>query len=146
MKRKRIKTGLLAGLVIVAVVASIGTVSSAVASFSGGLVLDLQVNSPATLASRGAAVNVPLTVLCNSTTANVNVQVTERVGSKIAQGAVYQQITCTGLIQPVTITVPAGVNAFKKGPAIVNATIFACGHGTCGNVSAPATQITIARR
>jgi hypothetical protein len=145
MKQKRIRIGLTLGLMIVAAVASIGPVSSAVASFSEGLTLDIQISSPATLASRGAAVNVPLNVLCNSSTAVVNMQVTERVGSRIAQGSVYQQITCTGLIQPITITVPATGNAFKKGTAIVNATLSACGHGTCGSVNATA-QVTIKRR
>jgi hypothetical protein len=144
-KRKRIRLGLMIGLMIVAAVASIGPISAAVASFSGGLTLDVQINTPATLASRGAAVNVPLNVLCNSTTADVNVQVTERVGSKIAQGFGHQEITCTGLIQPVTVTVPATSYAFKQGTGIVNAEIFGCGHGTCGNVSAT-SQVSIVKK
>jgi hypothetical protein len=145
MKRKRIRTGLMLTLVVIAAVAAIGPVSSAVAFFSRGLSLDIQINSPATLAARGAAVKVPVNVLCTSQRAEVVVQVSERVGSRIAQGYSDQLITCTGDIQPVTATVFANNNAFRKGQAVANAYIFACGFGVCGSETDSA-QIAIARR
>jgi len=56
----------------------------AVAFFSGGLFLDVHVESPATLVARGAAVDVPLEVTCNaSPNAFVSVTVTQRSGSGV---------------------------------------------------------------
>ena len=63
------------------------TSGSAVAFFSGGLFLDVQVESPATLVARGAAVDVPLEITCNATDpVDVFVRVTQRSGSGIAEG------------------------------------------------------------
>jgi hypothetical protein len=145
VKRKRIRLGLMLTLVVIAAVASIGPVSSAVAFFSRGLSLDVQINSPATLAARGAALKVPLNVLCTSQRAEVSVQVSERVGSRIAQGYSDQLITCTGDIQPFTATVFANGNAFKKGQAVATAQIFGCGFGTCGSETDSA-QIAVVRK
>jgi hypothetical protein len=141
------KLGMMLALVGVALVAMIGPGSSAVAFFSRGLALDVSIKSPATLTARGAAVSVPLDVLCTSRRAFLDVQVTERVGSSIAQGEIGQQITCTHDIQTVSVTVPASGKAFKKGTAVVNASIEGCGFGTCGFENASANvSVTNAKK
>jgi hypothetical protein len=142
MKRRRwAQLSVILALASVAVVAVlIGPVSSAVGFFSGGLSLDVQVQSPATLASRGAAVDLPLEIVCTSRQAEVDVQVTQRAGSEIAQGSAFVQVTCEGDLQQVHMIVPAfGGKAFKKGTAVAQAQIFGCLGRTCGSETDAAT-------
>jgi len=110
------------------------TSGPAVAFFSGGLFLDVQVKS-ATLVSRGAAVDVTLEVTCSGTrTAEVYVTVTQKSGSGVAQGFGYTTVGCTGSGQLVTVRVLAsGGKTFKQGTAVVSAEVFACGTRVCGS-------------
>jgi hypothetical protein len=128
MKRSRWRLGAILALTSVAVVAVlIGPVGSAVGFFSGGLSLDVQVQSPAILLSRGAALDVPVQVVCTSRQADLYVQVTQRAGSEIAQGFGYKLVTCEGDLQQVHVTVAADAGkAFKKGSAVAQAEIFGC--------------------
>jgi hypothetical protein len=106
-----------------------------VAFFSGGLFLDVQVESPATLVAKGAAVQVPLEVTCNATgTAFVQVTVTQKAGSGVAQGSGSTSVGCTGSGEQITVLVRAtGAKAFKKGDAVATAEIFGCNNVTCGS-------------
>jgi hypothetical protein len=106
----------------------LSTASPAVAFFSGGLFLDVTVQSPAHLVARGAAVKVPVQVTCNATQfASVSVQVTERVGKGIASGFGGEQVGCTGGHQNLLITVTAsGSKPFVKGQAFASADLFGC--------------------
>jgi hypothetical protein len=106
----------------------------AVAFSSGGLFLDVQVQS-ATLVSRGAAVDVTLEVTCNATgTAFVDVSVTQKSGSGVAQGFGSTQVGCTGSGEQIVVRVRAsGAKAFKQGTAVVSAEIFGCNNVTCGS-------------
>jgi hypothetical protein len=55
------------------------------------------------------------------------VQVTQRAGSRIANGfGGTSDFACTGATQVVNVLVPAQGNAFKKGPAVAQASLFAC--------------------
>ena len=107
----------------------------AVAFFSGGLFLDVQVNSPATLVAKGAAVVVPVEVTCNATgTAFVDVTVTQKSGSGVAQGFGSTSVGCTGSGEQITVLVRAtGAKTFKKGDAVATAEIFGCNNVTCGS-------------
>jgi hypothetical protein len=111
------------------------TSGPAVAFFSGGLFLDVQVKSPATLVAKGAAVQVPLEVTCNATgTAFVQVTVTQKAGSGVAQGSGFTQVGCTGSGEQITVLVQAtGAKTFKKGTAVATAEIFGCNNVTCGS-------------
>ena len=127
MKRKPWRIGLMLVLMSIAAIAAFGPLGGPVADASRGVVFDVQLGSPAVLTARDAAVKVPVNALCIGTrSAWVQVQVTERVGRRIAQGSSGQQITCTGTIQPLTVIVPATANSFKKGTASVNAQIGFC--------------------
>jgi hypothetical protein len=106
----------------------------AVAFSSGGLFLDVQVQS-ATLVSRGAAVDVTLEVTCNATgSVFVDVSVTQKAGSGVAQGSGSTSVGCTGSGQQIVVRVRAfGAKAFKQGTAVVSAEIFGCNNVTCGS-------------
>ena len=107
----------------------------AVAFSSGGLFLDVQVESPAHLVSRGAAVDVPLEVTCNSPFgADVFVTVTQKSGSGVAQGFGSTSVGCTGSGQQITVRVTAsGGKTFKQGTAVASAEVFGCNNVTCGS-------------
>jgi len=136
------RTRLRAKLAAAAVVAIIAGASfalfapagPAVAFSSGGLFLDVQVES-ATLVSRGAAVDVTLEVTCNATFgADVFVTVTQRSGSGVAQGFGSESVGCTGSGEQIVIRVQAfGAKVFKQGTAVVSAEIFGCNRSICGS-------------
>lgn len=108
--------------------------SPAVAYYSGGLHLDVTPMSPASLVSRGAAVDVPVDVYCNATYAELYLRVTERVGSQTAVGGSYQRVACTGSHQRVLVRVPASSGkAFAKGSAVATADLWGCNRTTCGD-------------
>jgi hypothetical protein len=111
------------------------TSGPAVAFFSGGLFLDVQVQSPARLLARGAAVDVPLEVTCNATgPVDVFVNVTQKAGSGVAQGFGFTSVGCTGSGQQVTVRAQAsGGKTFKQGPAVASAEVFGCNNVTCGS-------------
>jgi len=135
--RTRLRSRLAAAVVAIvlgSVLALFATTGPAVAFFSGGLFLDVQVES-ATLVSRGAAVDVTLEVTCNSPFgADVFVTVTQRSGSGVAQGFGSESVGCTGSGEQVVIRVQAfGAKAFKQGTAVASAEIFGCNNVTCGS-------------
>lgn len=112
----------------------------AVAFSSGGLVLDLVIESPAHLIARGAAIGLPVEYTCSGTNnANLQVNVTERVsGGQIADGSGSlgpQQLVCTGEIQNTVLEIQAvGTRAFNRGTAFAAGSISGCNDTftTCG--------------
>jgi hypothetical protein len=111
------------------------TSGPAVAFFSGGLFLDVQVESPAQLVARGAAVDVPLEVTCNAIgSVDVFVSVSQKAGSGVAEGFGSTSVGCTGSSQQITVRVRAsGGKTFKQGTAVASAEIFGCNNVTCGS-------------
>jgi hypothetical protein len=122
-------------IVLGSVLALFATTGPAVAFFSGGLFLDVQVESPAHLVARGAAVDVPLEVTCNATgSVDVFVSVSQKAGSGVAQGFGSTRVGCTGSGEQITVRVTAsGGKTFKQGSAVANAEIFGCNNVTCGS-------------
>ena len=95
-------------LLLGGLLALFATSGPAVAFFSGGLFLDVQVESPARLVARGAALDVPVEVTCNATNnAFVQVSVTQKAGSGVAEGFGSALVGCTGSSQQLTIRVQA---------------------------------------
>jgi hypothetical protein len=136
--RSRLRGRLAAAVVAIilgSVLALFATTGPAVAFFSGGLFLDVQVNSPAHLVARGAAVDVPLEITCNATgSVDVFVSVTQKAGSGVAQGFGSTSVGCTGSGQQITVRVQAsGGKTFKQGTAVASAEIFGCNNVTCGS-------------
>jgi hypothetical protein len=135
--RSRVAATVLA-VVLGGLLALFASSGPAVAFFSGGLFLDVQVESPALLVARGAAVDVPLEVTCNARpgTASVNVTVTQKSGSGVAQGFGSTAVGCTGSGQQIRVRVQAsGGKTFKQGIAVASAQIFGCttNFSTCGD-------------
>lgn len=118
-----------------------GPATPALAFFSGGLFLDVVPQSPATLVAGGAAVDTPVEVTCNAIgNVYLHVNVTEKVGKKIASGDKYTEVTCTGAHQRFLIRVTASSStAFAKGKALVSADVFGCNNILCGSESGSAT-------
>ncbi|MEO6703765.1 MAG: hypothetical protein ABI140_10040 [Jatrophihabitantaceae bacterium] len=119
--------------------------SQAAAFYSPPLFLDVTVGSPANLVARGAAVSVPITVTCNADGgAYLSVQVSEKVGKKIATGQTNTNVACSGGHETLLVTVPAGSGqAFAKGSAYGSAYISGCKfistNYTCGQETGSAT-------
>jgi hypothetical protein len=141
MFAKRVRLAVAAAAIATGgVVAAFNPALPAVAFFSPPLFLDIQVQSPATLLARGAALSVPVEVTCNSGQASVDVSVTQRVGSEIAHGSGFTNVGCTGQRQQILVTVTAAQGkAFRKGTATATGTIFGCAETFCGSEHDTAT-------
>ena len=111
----------------------------AVAVDSPPLVLDVEVDSPASLLARGLAVSLPVEVTCTSSpdSTSVSVTISQRVGNQIVRGYGYFRPDCTG--QPEKLFVVAQVydsgKVFTHGSALATASIWGCTADwwTCGN-------------
>lgn len=141
---RRVKAALAATIVAAGVAAAmIVPASPAVAYFSGGLFLDVTVESPANLIAKGAAVDITVEYTCNAVNPNVNLEVSQRVGNGgLAEGFGNAEVVCNGAHQRTVITVRAtGNKAFAKGNAFVSGRITGClaGFGVCGAESNSAT-------
>ena len=135
---RRLKVGFAAAAVTAGVACAMTIpAGNAVAYYSGGLFLDIVVQSPATLLAKGAAVDIPLEYTCNAQTPYITVSVSQRVANgDLATGSATTQVACTGAHQRTTITVPAsGTKAFIKGNAFVASGISGClpNFTTCGS-------------
>jgi hypothetical protein len=136
IKKTWAKTSLIAvAIASAAALTAIIPASPAVGFFSPPLLLEIHVNSPGTLVAKGAAVEVPVTIECSgASSAFVDVSLTERIGSAIAQGFGSTQVGCTNANQNVVVLVTANPGkAFKKGSAVAQGSIFACTSSFCGS-------------
>ena len=134
--RTKAATALVAALLAALALALLAPAGPAVAFSSGGLFLDVQVEEPARLVARGAAVDVPLELTCNASgPVQVFVTVTQRVGRGIAAGSGFASFGCTGGGQDVTVRVTASPTGktFSRGQAVVEAEVFGCRPGICGS-------------
>jgi hypothetical protein len=103
----------------------------------------VEIQDTATLAARGAAVLVTVTVTCPAgEEAYLQVGVSQRRGSRAANGFGSTEFVCTGEPQTVTVPVLASNATFKKGVAFATAELFVCGRFFCGSVS-DAEEITL---
>jgi hypothetical protein len=134
--RRKVAVAITVALLTAGSLTLLAPAGPAVAFFSGGLFLEIQVEEPARLVARGAAVDVPLEVTCNATEpVLVSVTVTQRVGRGVAVGSGFASFGCTGSGQDVTVRVtasPAG-SAFTRGRAVVDAEVFGCRPNICGS-------------
>jgi hypothetical protein len=130
-------TMIAAGLAIAAGVGVAFTLpAGAVVSQESPPVAAIQVQSPGVLVSRGAAVTVPVLIVCSpGRQGQVNVVLTQRVGSSVANGSGSISIQCTGSLQIVEVLVTANNKAFKKGGAVGEAFLFVCSNFGCSQAS-----------
>jgi hypothetical protein len=107
----------------------------------------VEIADTATLAARGAAVLVTVTVTCpaDSDFAQLFVSVSQRRGSRVANGSGFiSDFTCTGEPQEITVPVLAFGASFRQGVAFATAELFVCGPFFCESVT-DAEEITIVR-
>ena len=86
---------------------------------------------PGILVADGAAVDVPVTFVCDTDPALVTaipvVQLTQRVSDgRIAGGGGNDQLSCTKKAQTVTIRVIPNLMAFNEGPAAASVLLQTC--------------------
>jgi len=110
----------------------------------------LSIGRQATLVANGAAIRVPIRYSCSPDTqfASLSVDVRQRVGGgRLAQGFGFtDDLICDGSVHTVVVTVTAtGENAFRRGPAFAEASLFLCNEVECTNLTA-SREITIVRR
>jgi uncharacterized protein (DUF58 family) len=137
LRRLRTKKALAAiAIAAGAALATVGSAGSAVAFFSPPLLLLIHVDSPATLIAKGAGADVTLEIECAGVSggAFVNVSLTERSGSQVAQAFGSTQVGCTGQNEIIVVPVTAQPGkVLKKGTAIADASIFGCSTRVCGS-------------
>ena len=109
--------------------AALAPAGPAVAYYSPPLLLDVQIESPASLIARGAAVDLPVEVTCTADQVWGYVSVTQRVGRDIVQG--YASFYLTDCSEPgerhvVRVLAPSGGRAFTQGTAVATAEIQGC--------------------
>jgi hypothetical protein len=138
----KIRVGLV-GLTVAggaAAVLVLGQPGPAVGQSSPPIQVQLQVNSPATLAAKGAGVNVSVTVTCSGPVGPgglVVVELVENDKGNIAYGYGEGSPSCTGASQTLELLVTAGNTgpsgiaqgpsaAFAKGVAIADTGIQEC--------------------
>lgn len=109
-----------------ALLASVMPVSADVSTDSPS-VGAIRIESPAMLEARGAAITVPITVVClPGSSGYISIQVTQRVGGAIASGGSSMQLpVCTGGAQTVDITLQTYSEPFRKGTAFGSASLYA---------------------
>lgn len=145
LSRLRSKKGIAATMATAAIAAGvvIAVVSPprpAVAFFSPPLLLDIHVQSPATIVAKGAGVDVTLQVECAGTRrAFVDVSLAERFSKDIARGFASTEVTCTDSPQDIVLLLVADNVPFKPGSAIAQADIFGCTRRFCADQ--PDTEI-----
>jgi ABC-type glycerol-3-phosphate transport system substrate-binding protein len=113
---------------------TLGSASAAAAQSAPQLSVSIQ--GPATLLAHGVAVSVPVVVNCSAEfgQASLYVSVNEAIGRRIASGAGYLQVNCTGLPETVAVTVVSYGVAFGKGrTALVQVGGDACTSVECAH-------------
>lgn len=136
MKRRRSIAITAAAIAVGAVLALLMPASPAVGFYSPPLLLDVQLAPTAELVARGAAVEIRVEITCAGANygAQVEVRVTQRVGSEVASGNVFMEPNCGSQRQTAILLVPAySDKAFKKGSALAEARIFGCSYNGCGS-------------
>lgn len=83
------------------------------------------IGSQGRLEARGAAVTVPMRVMCqNGATGSLWVQVTQNVRGELAIGEKYTpSVPCTGQYHKVDVTVVSRTKAFRQGVAFTSAAL-----------------------
>ena len=100
----------------------------------------VKINKDVTLLARGVAAKVVLKVDCpGGSSSMVTVTLSEVTGKVITTGQSSLEVTCTGSFQQVPIIVEPFSRPFKKGSALAQADVFACGLNSCE--SAQATKV-----
>jgi hypothetical protein len=110
----------------IAAAALLATALPAAADVQPQVAAAVDVQSPAHLEARGAAVTVPVVVTCaEGAGGSLTVQVTQNVRGEIAAGDKYVPVpTCTGTPQRFSVTLTSRTKAFRHGAAYATAALY----------------------
>lgn len=115
------------GVLTGAFIAALSLVLVAAPANAAGSVINV---GPGTLLAKGAALEVPVTFVCDvdSAYASVTVIITQKVsqGRTATGNFSTTDFTCTGESQTVTLTLNAANAAFKNGTALADVDLFTC--------------------
>ena len=133
----RVRRGISIALATVPIVGGVAVAAALPAGAAVNLqspsVAVVQIGSPGVIEARGAAVTVPIAVVCEpGATGDISAQVTERSGGAIASAGTYvSSIVCTGSLQKldVTLIASAGGKPFRNGTAFASAEFFVYANG-----------------
>ncbi len=118
---------LIGGGIAATIAAVLLPVAAAVAYISPPLVLLAEPQSPAHMVARGAALDVTIEYSCTATEGMyIDIQATERVGKRLAQGYGYAQVPCDGATHVTVVRLYASGTAFTKGRAAVQVNMSGC--------------------
>jgi hypothetical protein len=136
--RTKVKAAL-AGLAIAGGAAAavlVGPAGPALGFFSPPLLLEIHVDSPATLVAKGAAVAVSVQIQCAGARSDafIDLSLTERAeGGGLATGFAFAEVKCTDQTVHFTVIAQSGGKAFKAGSALADASVFACAPRFCAS-------------
>jgi hypothetical protein len=89
--------------------------------------LSVRIGTLGRIADRGLTGYVPATITCTvSGGSNVNVQLRQRAGNRIATANGYAVVPCTGAPTTVNVRLDAREVPLRRGQGIVDASVFAC--------------------
>jgi len=102
-------------------------------SISSPPVAGVQIGSPATVDARGAAVTVPVTTVCaaGASFASVSVTIAQTSRGGVARGSGGANVSCTGTLNTVGVTILANDKPFKPGVAFAQADLAVCDFTGC---------------
>ena len=126
---------LIGGALATAAAAAILPMASAVAFISPPLVLLAQPQSPAHLIARGAALDVTVEYSCAADFMSIEIQATEKVGSRVASGFGSVSVPCDGATHTTIVRITTNGTAFARGTAAIRLSVFGCSQdfSVCGN-------------
>lgn len=128
----------------VAALVTAGLIGAQVGSAAAATSLTLA--DQAVAVARGAAVIVEVTASCDPDPnvpypSSVNVQISQRAGSRTVTGFGSTNLPCTGDPETLTFSVVAGGGVFKKGVAYATANLY----GPFGPGASASHEVTILR-
>jgi hypothetical protein len=95
---------------------------------ASAVIVDIQLAPTAQLGPGGATVSVPVTVTCDTASADVFVNLTQRHDrNRVARGFASVDVTCTGSAQTLTVVVNNTSDIpFKAKSAVASAELLGC--------------------
>ncbi|SDG60484.1 hypothetical protein SAMN05216553_109299 [Lentzea fradiae] len=107
------------------VMSAVATMAFAFPASAAAIDASVALQPQARLEARGAAVTVPMRVMCaNGASGSLWVQVTQNVRGELAVGDRYApSVPCSGRFHKVDVTVVSRTKAFRPGVAFTSATL-----------------------
>jgi hypothetical protein len=131
-------------LIILALTLGLLTVLVPAGAASAQEITRLAIGDSATLLANGAAVRVPVTVMCSGGRGDVGVSVAQRRGREVIRGSGGAALTCDGRARTYNVVVFADFRPFKVGEAVAFASVFICSEFDC--VFASTSEVIQIRR